>query len=296
MAINNYFKSSLKGIEEQNLISGLMEECIQIQGYDIFYMPRETVNLDYLYGEDPQSKFTDAIELECYIKSFDGYGGAGETLAKFGLDIQDDLTIQIHIRRFDEVITTKFSEIVRPREGDLIYFGLDKHSIFEITFVNNKVPFFQAGALYLYEINLKRFVFGSEQIDTGYGEIDDINNYGATIDIVLGSQVSTSDEYGIGETIYQSLDGTFTEPLATGVVLNQIGGVLTIHQTTGEFVSNYNIIGEDSGTEYEFDIKSDTTFDDTTSNKVANNIKVREESNTVIDFSESNPFLDTTYD
>jgi hypothetical protein len=296
MAINNYFKSTLKGNEEQSLISDLMQECIQIQGYDIKYMPRETVNLDYLYGEDAQSKFTDAIELECYIKSFDGYGGAGETLAKFGLDIQDDLVIQIHINRFDETITQKFKEIIRPREGDLIYFGLDKHSIFEITFVNNKVPFFQAGGLYLYEINLKRFVFGSEQIDTGQFEIDDINNYGATIDIELGTQVSTSANYELGEVIYQSLDGTSSEPLATGIVLNQSNGILTIHQSTGEFVSAYNIIGEDSGTEYTFPVKSDETFDDTSANKVANNIKVREESNDVIDFSESNPFLDTTYD
>jgi hypothetical protein len=296
MAINNYFNSTLKGNEEQSLISDLMKECIQIQGYDIKYMPRETVNLDYLFGEDAQSKFTDAIELECYIKSFDGYGGSGETLAKFGLDIQDDLTIQIHINRFDDTVSTKFPNIIRPREGDLIYFGLDRHSIFEISFVNNKVPFFQAGALYIYEITLKRFVFGSEQIETGEYDIDDINTYGATIDIQLGTLVSLTEDYELGEIVYQSLDGTFTEPLATGVVLNQIGGVLVLHQYTGEFVSAYNLIGKDSGTEYTFPIKSDATFDDTSDNKIANNIKVREESNDVIDFSESNPFLDTTYD
>ena len=79
MATNPYFKSSYFGAGEQSLINALNKEAIQVQGYDINYMPRETVNLDYLYGEDVASKFGDAIPLEAYIVTTQGYGGVGDT-------------------------------------------------------------------------------------------------------------------------------------------------------------------------------------------------------------------------
>lgn len=295
MSTNKYFKSNFTGIGEQSLLNNLIRESIQTMGYDVLYLPRETINLDYLYGEDAQSKFTDAIEIEAYIKDTGGYGGAGDTLAKFGLDIQDDLTLQIHIQRFADEITNIFPKIIRPREGDLIYFKLDTHSIFEITFVENKKPFYQAGQIYIYELSLKRFVYGAETIDTGYNEIDDIVEYGSNVDIVLGLLQSTSGTFKIGEVAYQSNSIGLNNSIASGLVLEQVNGVLTLHKVKGTFVGGKNIIGDTSGVTYTYPVKSDTTFDDSTNDKVADNMKLRKETNTILDFNEKNPFLDTDY-
>ena len=296
MATNSYFRSTYNGVGEQSLISDLMKESIFIQGYDIFYIPRENVAKDYLFGEDTLSLFRDAIALECYIKDVEGYQGNGHILAKFGLDVQDDLTIQIHIDRFKDEISSKFNHITRPRDGDLIYFGLDKHSIFEISFVDNKIPFFQAGTLYLYELSLKRFVYGAETITTGVFEIDDIVSSAATVVIELGLAQSTATEFITGETVYQSSTGLFSDSRASGKLLLQIDSTITLSNVKGEFEPNIKLYGKDSNVIYTFPIKSDETFDDTSSNKVSDNINVRKEGNSVINFSEKNPFLDNGYD
>lgn len=294
MAINPYFASTLLGQEEQALMSSLYQESIQIQGYEIFYLPRETVNLDYLYGEDISSKFTIAIGIEAYIKTLDNYGG-GDTLAKFGLDIQDELTLQIHITRFKEEVTDRFNDIIRPREGDLVYFGIDKHSIFEISFVENKVPFYVAGSLYVYELSLKRFVYGAEDIHTEKNEIDDITEYGSNVTLVLGTLESASTDYISGEVVYQSPTNLLSDSTASGEVLEVVDGVLRLHKVKGVFKAGLNLIGDLSNTEYTFTVKSDETFDDSSTDKVADNINVRKESNSIIDYSEDNPFSDNEY-
>lgn len=296
MATNQYFRSSYNGEGEQSLISSLMREAIHIQGYDIHYLPRENVAKDYLFGEDTISLFQDAIALECYIKDIDGYKGDGHILAKFGLDVQDDLTIQIHQERFYDEISTRFNHIIRPREGDLIYFGLDKHSIFEISFVDNKIPFFQAGTVYLFELNLKRFVYGAETITTGLNDIDNILTGGSSVEIELGVAESITTLFIDSEIVYQSSTGLFSDSNASGKLLSQVNNIITLTNIKGEFDEGVRLYGKDSGVVYTFPIKSDDTFDDTSSNKVADNVDVRKEGNTIIDFSEKNPFLDTDYD
>lgn len=296
MATNPVFRSSYNGSGEQSLISDLMKECIFIQGYDIFYIPRENVSKDYLFGEDTVALFRDAITLECYIKDANGYTGKNEILGKFGIDIQDDFKIQIHIDRFNEEITTRFSNIIIPRVGDLIYFGLDTKSIFEIAYSDNKIPFFQAGGLYIYEIDLKRFVYGAETIATGLNDIDNIITGGSSIEIVLGTLVSTNSEFIIGELVYQSKTGLYSDSSASGTLLYQVDSTITLDKVKGEFYAGIKLYGKDSGVIYNFDIKSDDTFDDTTNNKISDNINVRVEGNTIIDFSETNPFLDVGYD
>jgi hypothetical protein len=296
MSTNPHFRSTYNGLGEQSLISNLMKECIQIQGYDIFYLPRENVAKDYLFGEDTISLFRDAIALECYIKDVESYQGNGHILSKFGLDVQDDLTIQIHQDRFKAEISSKFNHIVRPRDGDLIYFGLDTHSIFEISFVDNKVPFFQAGTLYLFEINLKRFVYGAETITTGLYDIDDIMSSGSNVVIELGVAQSTSTAFVEDELVYQSSTGLLSDSTASGTLILHVDNTITLRNVKGEFEPNIKLYGKTSGTIYTFPIKSDDTFDDTSSNRIADNVNVRKEGNSVIDFTETNPFLDNGYD
>lgn len=291
MATNNYFSSNYYGTAEQTLINGLMKECIQQQGYDMYYMPREDVNFDYLFGEDSLPNYNKVYQIEAYIKDVQSYGGQGQFISKLGLDIQDDLTIQISIDRFDQAIRVNQPEIIRPREGDLMYFGLDKHTIMEIAFVENKTPFFQLGKLYLYEINLKRFVYGAQNITTGIDEIDEVNEYGDVLEIILGTSLNGTTTYLKDEMVYQ-LNPDMVSYRASADVLSHDGNVLRVCNVFGDFVSGVAITGEVSGASYNFPVKNDETYDKTSANKIADNVEVKSEGVDFIDDQETNPFVD----
>lgn len=117
----------------------------------------------------------------------------------------------------------------------------------------------------------------------------------ATSDIVLGTLQSLSVEFLVGETAYQSRTRSVVDSSASGEVLAHIGNIITLVNVKGVFKSGLNIIGSASLTEYAYTIKSDDTFDDTSKNKIADNINVRKEANKILDFDETNPFLDTNY-
>lgn len=296
MATNIFFDSNYFGnYTEQTLVNSLMEECIQIQGYDIVYLPRESVNFDYLFGEDAKSRFTESYIIEAYIKNpKKAYVGTANLMSKFGLDDKDELTLQINIGRFAEVITTHRPDIIRPREGDLIYFGLDRYATFQISFVENKAPFYQLGELYLYEINMTQLNQNNEEIKTGIPDIDAIRSYGNVTSIALGTTQSPAVAFIIGEIAYQ-LNSNLIGYRASGEVLSIEGNILTLVDIKGIFLSGINIIGQQSLANYTFPIKSDDTFNDLVNNDVNDNSNVRRESNIVIDYNESNPFADTGY-
>ena len=119
MATNPFFKYSKL---DQKLIDDLTIETIKVTGVDILYIPREYFKLDNILGEDIQSKFTKAYTLECYVQTVLSFDGQADVISKFGVLITDRMTIQVSKTRFRQEIYAKDSEIIRPREGDLIYF------------------------------------------------------------------------------------------------------------------------------------------------------------------------------
>lgn len=173
MATNQYF-NSFKSRPDQNLHEKLIIESIKIAGVDVYYIPRTTVNKSELFGEDPLSRFDDALIIEMYIKSFDGAQGQSEFLSKFGLQIQDSITLSVSKRRFEEVVSLQDSTITRPREGDLIKIPHLANGLYEIKFVEDEVPYFQLGNRATYDIRAELFRYSSEPIDTGIDEIDEI--------------------------------------------------------------------------------------------------------------------------
>jgi hypothetical protein len=68
-------------------------------------------------------------------------------------------------RRFKEQVTNVDPTIIRPREGDLIYFPLSK-SLFEINFVEHENPLYPLGKLYSYQITAELFTYSYEKIAT----------------------------------------------------------------------------------------------------------------------------------
>lgn len=89
---------------EQNLLQNLMTEAIQFYGLEVIYLPRSLRREDLLYSEDILSKFTSTYPIEVYLKNVNGWDGQGDFLSKFGLRIDDKISIMISRERFDEIV------------------------------------------------------------------------------------------------------------------------------------------------------------------------------------------------
>lgn len=170
MALNPYFR--FQGTE-QNVVEDNIIEIIRMMGKNLWYIPRENVNIDRLFGEDQLNKFTKAYQIEMYIASVSGFDGA-DVITKFGLEVKDKINLVVSKKRFTNEITTKNSVIIRPREGDLIFFPLSK-TLFEINFVEHELPFYQLDKNYVYTLSCETFVYSAEQFETGNTEMDSLS-------------------------------------------------------------------------------------------------------------------------
>ena len=167
MTIKSLFKS-FHETSEQNLVSSLIQETIQIFGIDVFYIPRTLVKEDFLFGEDPLSSFDNSFEIEMYLEDFEQYRGDGDLLSKFGLFIKDEATLVVHQERFTEETGMEI-----PLEGDLIYIPLTK-AIMEIRFVEDEEQFYALGKVYQYKLKCELFSFSREDFDTGIESVDSL--------------------------------------------------------------------------------------------------------------------------
>lgn len=195
MATNQYF-NSYAAPNEQSLTNDLIVEAIQAKGVDVKYMPRTHNNFDFLYGEDPTSSFNSCVAIEMYPAEVNGFGGQGELMSKFGLEIKETATFIVSKTRFKE----EFPDFIRPREGDLIFMPF-ANSILEIKFVGNESPFFQQGQVYVWELKVETFELSQENIATGDTEVDgiiaDIFNFNAATQTEpYGDNKSLEEEYG----------------------------------------------------------------------------------------------------
>jgi hypothetical protein len=102
-------------------------------------------------------------------------------MSKFGIEIRDQVVFSVAQRRFTEEIG-RFTKQVRPNEGDLIYFPLNK-KCFQIRYVNKFEMYYQLGALQTWEMTAELFEYSNETFSTGIPEIDiiqtknDLNQY-----------------------------------------------------------------------------------------------------------------------
>lgn len=169
MAVKELFSSFHRECE-QNLVDGLIEECIQVHGINVYYIPRTLVNEDYLFGEDPISSFDDGFEIEMYLETFDQYDGDGDLLSRFGLHIKDQATLTVHATRF-----TTETEMDKPLEGDLIYMPLSK-VILEVKFVEHEEQFYALGRNYQFKLQCQLFEYSREDFNTGIEDVDIITD------------------------------------------------------------------------------------------------------------------------
>jgi hypothetical protein len=179
MALNPFFLQGSSS--EQRLVQELINEQLKIYGVEVTYIPRKFVRKQTIIEEIQSSTFDDNFLLEAYINNFDGYGGAGDIMTKFGVSIRDELSLTISKERFEDFIAVFLDDMdddeievsTRPREGDLIYFPLGQR-IFEVKFVEHENPFYQLGKNYVYELKCELFEYEDEVIDTTVDEISDV--------------------------------------------------------------------------------------------------------------------------
>ena len=137
---------------------------------------------DDLFGEDSIKKFESAYQIEMVIQNTEGFGG-DIVNSMYGLDFRKTADLLVSKRTFDKLVG-KFTNLKRPKEGDLIWFPMSQ-GLFEILHVAHEEPFYQLGKLYEYRLHVQLFTYSNERVDTGVSDIDDIedafSNDGETI-------------------------------------------------------------------------------------------------------------------
>jgi hypothetical protein len=290
MATSVYF-NNYNSLAEQRVIEDLIVESIKIMGFDAYYLPIENeTDRDILYGEDPVKKFSAAFPIEFYLSSSMEYEGEKEFFSKFGLEIKNNVSIILSKRSFSQRVPQDL--FTRPREGDLIYvpFLNGSGELFEIKFTNQTKDFFMLGRKipFFYELELEKFKYSQEVIDTGVEDIDDVmiqSSY--TLELNTGVGTGTFQQR---EVVFQSLDGTQANAYVVALVQEWVkpDDMLKVTNVAGEFRDNVAIIGATSNAEYY--LASFDPLKDSTRNEAYDNAYLFDTANNIIDFTETNPF------
>ncbi len=106
MATNKYF-NNFAYAREQDLVEDLTIESIKIYGHNVKYLPKTVSGIDHLFGEDQLIKYQTAADVEMYVKNVEGFEGEGEFMSKFGVQLNDQLTLTVARKRFDQIRTEK---------------------------------------------------------------------------------------------------------------------------------------------------------------------------------------------
>ena len=316
---------------EKNLYSDLVKEAIQIYGHDVYYIDRTTVAIDNVLGEDSLSTFSTQVPIEMYVENAEGgYEGEKELMNQFGLENRNELTLVVHKDRFQdltkqvrlesgtdttggsillesgtidqssdssvlETVTsgsdfyilteTDATDSDRPLEGDLVFHPI-LNKIFEVNFVDHDEPFHQLDNNPVFKLSCKQFEYGSDALDTGITDIDSIED------------ALTRNPRDFEFTLEQS--SAVNENINIQHARSNLG--LLLEETDGD-----NIIGEDDTTSVGESIQLENDADsgdsaylltedyivgDAVQDKTAQNELFDKLDNSVLDFSESNPFGD----
>ena len=271
------------------MINDLTSEVIKIHGMDVFYIPRTIVKEDLILGEDVLAKFSTAYEIEMYLKGTEGFGGEGDLVSKFGLDVRDEVIFTVHKDRFNLA-----TDMDKPLEGDLVFLPINK-GLFEIKFVEHEQPFYQAGKNYSFDITCELFQYSEEQLATGIVDVDQIEkDESYAIDLVMSA--GGSGTFTVDEIIYQGANLGAATFKGTVVSWNTTTRTLRLNDISGSIaaVATYGVT---SSAVWSLSSTTDSTgkadLDQVLpTDPNADNLEFEIEADSILDFSESNPFGD----
>jgi len=325
MAVNKHFHTSnIAAIAtEQSLYADLVAEAIQIHGHDVYYLDRTLVAEDNVLGEDSLSKFNTQSLIEMYMEdSGGGYAGEQELMSQFGLQNLSEATFVVSKTRFQEktkqvqietgtdstssgsiqlesgtlstsklegevfyvISETDATDADRPLEGDAIYHPILK-KLFEINFVDHDDPFHQLDTNPVYKMRCRLFDYGSEALDTGIATIDEIE----TALSLASSDYQFTLEQATGATINQEIRIDHATSDGSGLLLDETDSDNIISEDETD-LGGESILLETGGDEYL--VQEDYIVGDMSTDKTAQNELFDTLDDTILDFSESNPFGD----
>lgn len=300
MATNFYFNNfpSTQITSEQLLIEDLVIESLQLHGMDLYYLPRESrSSIDYLYGEDPMKSYTQAFPIEMYLENVTGMDGEGDFISKFGLEIRDEISLLVARRRFKYALASM--ELVRPREGDLLYLPLVRN-FFEITKVeheDNQAMMHALGRghdatdVYLFALKLKAFVFSNEKIMTGIEEIDaQIRDAYPKTRITLNAGGTGTWDVANTETVFIGANVATSTMSATAISYRSSNRALDVILTTGTITPGLTLKGATSNAHWVVTSSDMDSPMDESQVQIDDNKTIETDADAIIDFSESNPF------
>ena len=319
MAVNKHFHTSGSQAitSEKNLYRDLVTEAIQIYGHDVYYMDRTLVAEDSIMGEDTLSKFNSQHLIEMYMEDAQGgFAGERELMTQFGLQNLSEATFVVAKDRFqtmdsqvkieDGTDTTGGSILQesgtsdstekldgssfyiiqdtatddedRPQEGDAVYHPILK-KLFEVNFVDHDEPFHQLDNNPVYKLRCRLFEYSSEALDTGIAEIDAIED-ALSID-TLNHQITLEQSSAVNESI------RLERFIDNGLVIDETDSDKIIGENDSTSVGEKLQLEDGS-----YVVQEDYIVGDYSTDKTAQNELFDEQDDTILDFSESNPFGD----
>ena len=296
MALNPYIRVNTKTYQpEQNLVEDLTVEAIKIYGQEMYYIPREMVTRDDLFGESQYSRFTNFKMIEMYMDTTTAFEG-GDTFTKFGFEIRDSVKFTVSKKRFK-----RETGMDRPLEGDLLYLPISK-GLFEVKFVEHENPFYQLGKLFSYQLTCELFQYSEEDFNTGVPELDAINDEtGFKVNLNLGGIYGTGS-FAEGDSVYQYANGSITGSTAgasaRAVVYSYEPNINPLRISLSNVVGTWIEETEKGATAYiakaGVDLYAPIVSKDDTMGILdeAKNEEIETEANSVFNFDESNPFGD----
>ncbi len=298
MATNHYFNHYGTNTAEQRLLENIIIESIKVYGIDLNYMPRTLVNEDKLFGDDRSSQFNSSKTIEMYIKNVDGFEGEGTFVSNFGLEVRDQITLTVAKRRWEDLAFEGSGRDKEPKAGDLIYFPLTD-GLFTVLGVTDTNTFFQTGALQTFDLTCELFTYGDEKIDTGIEEIDDIEREQSFVrTFELASSPAVSGTFQIGETVTGGTSAT------TGEVAkwDSTTRYLYLINMTGNFSVGEILTGATSTATGTYETKQTTDeasetlaqIEAGTQERVTSNKQFESDADSILDFTEGNPFSEGT--
>lgn len=285
MGTSVYFNNQ-NASREQILIEDMIIESIKNHGIDIYYIPRDSQSsLDELFGDDPVKSFTQAYPMEAYLESFNDFEGNSEFFSKFGLEIQKSARMAIARRTFEQNLPTDLRNL--PKEGDLIWMPVQQ-KLLEIRRVEEEKNFFQAGKLapYMFGLNIETFKYNGELINTGIEVIDKVcenNAYSVEYTMTAGGTGS----FNTTEIVYQG--ASLAAATAKGYVTSwdKPTRILRIRNIKGEFAAGVLVRGSTSAAAWTL---TSGNIQENATDPYEDNVRIETEADSILDFTETNPF------
>ena len=289
MAVNSAFHTNnLHSLAtERSLYQNLIKEAIQIYGHDVYYVNRETVALDNVLGEDALSKYTNAEPIEMYVEDAEGFGGDKEIITQFGLENRNEITFVVSKERFQEMdsqinleegegsIALEDGSIDQTDNSSTVSTLTGNFYILQDT-ATTDADRPQEGDLVYHPIFAKMFEINFVDHDEPFYQLDNNPVY----KLRCKQFEYTSEILDTGIATIDAIEGDLsTDARQYQITLeNEVGSVL-LENAADTGINSY-IITEDY-------IVGDYDTDKTSQNELFDQLD-----DTVLDFSESNPFGD----